>query len=201
MRGQILREFNKKPSLHKTSSNECENSVSTISIPKLDHAVPPSSCHLACLVGVPQHLQCPRQFETSLGEVVYNGGRLGEWECYLNADIVVRLPLGQQFCCFPIPNVGLAITIATADAIGWHLGIRRQGMWLVIYYSHSSALKLIPRPAEVAHFRTEVQATCIPSYHVPLEYLGRGTFMKLLLHIAMLYPFLKTTDYLIRFLL
>ena len=74
-------------------------------------------------------------------------------------------------------------------------------MWLVIYYSHISALKLIPRPAEVAHFRTEVQATCIPSYHVPLEYLGRGTFMKLLLHIAMLYPFLKTTDYLIRFLL
>ena len=40
----------------------------------------------------------------------------GRGDC-LNADIVMRLPLRQQLCGLPIPNVRLAVTIATEEKI------------------------------------------------------------------------------------
>ena len=67
---KILRMFNKKSSSHKTSSNEYENLFKQSSIPKLDHAIPPSSGHLAGLMGVPQHLHIEVSLELS-GWVVY----------------------------------------------------------------------------------------------------------------------------------
>ena len=125
MRGKILREFNKKSSSHKTSFNEFENLFQQSSIPKLDHAIPPSSGHLAGLMGVPQHLHIGVSLELSVWvaygvEWVSGGGYLNflftvQTRCYLNADIIMCLPLRKQLSSFPIPNVGLAVTIATAD--------------------------------------------------------------------------------------
>ena len=68
VRGQNIASVQQKVLV--TQNNEYENLFKQSSIPKLDHAIPPSSGHLAGLMGVPQHLHIEVSLELS-GWVVY----------------------------------------------------------------------------------------------------------------------------------